>query len=132
MRSSGLPTPLTLAWSRDSDQMIYVQHRMREVGRDFWTWLNEGADVYVCGDALRMAEDVEAALVDIIASMAAAHRPSGKVPRRAEDQGPVPDRRLLERAGCADLPLRGLARWRSRPYAPQLIRIGAWHSSFHR
>ena len=67
MRSSGLLTRLTLAWSRDSDRKIYVQHRMREVGRDFWSWLNDGAHIYVCGDALRMAKDVETALVDIIA-----------------------------------------------------------------
>jgi len=67
MRSAGLLTRLTLAWSRDADEKIYVQHRMREVGRDLWSWLNDGAHVYVCGDALRMAKDVEAALVDIIA-----------------------------------------------------------------
>ena len=67
MRSAGLLTRLTLAWSRDSKEKIYVQHRMREVGRDFWSWLNDGAHVYVCGDALRMAKDVETALVDIIA-----------------------------------------------------------------
>ena len=40
---------------------------MREVGRDLWSWLNDGAHVYVCGDALRMAKDVETAFVDIIA-----------------------------------------------------------------
>ncbi|HML06731.1 MAG TPA: sulfite reductase subunit alpha [Xanthobacteraceae bacterium] len=67
MRSTGLLSRLTLAWSRDGDEKIYVQHRMREVGRDLWSWLNDGAHVYVCGDALRMANDVEAALVDIIA-----------------------------------------------------------------
>jgi len=67
LRSSGLLTRLTLAWSRDSDEKIYVQHRMREVGRDFMSWLNDGAHVYVCGDAKRMAKDVEAALVDIVA-----------------------------------------------------------------
>ena len=68
MRSSGLLTRLTLAWSRDSDQKIYVQHRMREVGRDLWSWLNDGAHIYVCGDALRMAKDVELAFVDVIAT----------------------------------------------------------------
>jgi sulfite reductase (NADPH) flavoprotein alpha-component len=67
MRAAGLLTRLTLAWSRDSEEKIYVQHRMREVGRDLWSWLTDGAHIYVCGDALRMAKDVEAALVDIIA-----------------------------------------------------------------
>ena len=67
MRAAGLLTRLTLAWSRDSNEKIYVQHRMREVGRDLWSWLNDGAHIYVCGDALRMAKDVEAALVEIIA-----------------------------------------------------------------
>ncbi len=67
MKASGLLTRLTLAWSRDSDQKIYVQDRMREVGRDLWAWLADGAHVYVCGDAKRMAKDVEIALVDIVA-----------------------------------------------------------------
>jgi sulfite reductase (NADPH) flavoprotein alpha-component len=66
MRTAGLLTRLTLAWSRDGDEKIYVQHRMREVGRDLWSWLNDGAHVYVCGDALRMAKDVETALTDIV------------------------------------------------------------------
>jgi sulfite reductase (NADPH) flavoprotein alpha-component len=67
MRSAGFLTRLTLAWSRDGNEKIYVQHRMREVGRDLWSWLNDGAHIYVCGDAQRMAKDVEAALVDVIA-----------------------------------------------------------------
>jgi sulfite reductase (NADPH) flavoprotein alpha-component len=67
MRAAGHLTRLTLAWSRDGNEKIYVQHRMREVGRDLWSWLNDGAHVYVCGDAQRMAKDVEAALVDIVA-----------------------------------------------------------------
>ncbi|MBS0246885.1 MAG: sulfite reductase subunit alpha [Proteobacteria bacterium] len=67
MRSSGFLTRLSLAWSRDGDEKIYVQDRMRETGRDIWTWLREGAHVYVCGDAKRMAKDVELALVDIVA-----------------------------------------------------------------
>ena len=75
MRAAGLLTRLTLAWSRDSDEKIYVQHRMREVGRDLWTWLNDGAHIYVCGDALRMAKDVEAALIDIIAAQSGRTRP---------------------------------------------------------
>jgi sulfite reductase (NADPH) flavoprotein alpha-component len=67
MRSVGHLTRLTLAWSRDAGEKIYVQHRMREVGRDLWSWLADGAHVYVCGDAQRMAKDVERALVDVIA-----------------------------------------------------------------
>ena len=67
MRASGLLTRLTLAWSRDGKDKIYVQHRMRDVGRDLWAWLNDGAHIYVCGDAQRMAKDVETALVDIVA-----------------------------------------------------------------
>jgi sulfite reductase (NADPH) flavoprotein alpha-component len=67
MRSSGLLTRLTLAWSRDGKEKIYVQHRMRDDGRDLWEWLSRGAHIYVCGDALRMAKDVERALIDVIA-----------------------------------------------------------------
>jgi len=67
MRSAGLLTRLTLAWSRDANEKIYVQHRMREVGRDLWSWLNDGAHIYICGDAQRMAKDVESVLTEIIA-----------------------------------------------------------------
>jgi sulfite reductase (NADPH) flavoprotein alpha-component len=67
MKTTGVLTRLSLAWSRDGDQKFYVQDRMREVGRDLWTWLSEGAHFYVCGDAKRMAKDVERALVDIVA-----------------------------------------------------------------
>ena len=67
MKATGLLTRLSLAWSRDGDQKFYVQDRMREVGRDLWAWLSEGANFYVCGDAKRMAKDVERALVDIVA-----------------------------------------------------------------
>jgi sulfite reductase (NADPH) flavoprotein alpha-component len=68
MKAKRVLTRLTLAWSRDSGQKIYVQDRMREVGRDLWAWLAEGAHVYVCGDAKRMAKDVEMALVEIVAA----------------------------------------------------------------
>jgi sulfite reductase (NADPH) flavoprotein alpha-component len=71
MKTSGLLTRLSLAWSRDGDRKFYVQDRMREVGRELWTWLAEGANVYVCGDAKRMAKDVERALVDIVAQFGA-------------------------------------------------------------
>jgi len=55
-----------LAWSRDGNEKIYVQHRMRDDGRDLWSWLERGAHIYVCGDALRMAKDVERALIDVV------------------------------------------------------------------
>ena len=67
MREAGLLTRLSLAWSRDSNEKIYVQHRMREAGRELWSWIDDGAHIYVCGDALRMAKDVELAFVDVIA-----------------------------------------------------------------
>ena len=68
MKAARVLTRLTLAWSRDAEHKIYVQDRMREVGRDLWAWLAEGAYVYVCGDAKRMAKDVERALIDVVAS----------------------------------------------------------------
>ena len=71
MKTAGLLTRLSLAWSRDGDKKFYVQDRMREVGREVWTWLAEGAHLYICGDAKRMAKDVERALVDIVAHFGA-------------------------------------------------------------
>jgi sulfite reductase (NADPH) flavoprotein alpha-component len=67
MKAQGVLTRLSLAWSRDGTEKFYVQDRMREVGRDLWSWLTDGAHLYVCGDAKRMAKDVERALVDIVA-----------------------------------------------------------------
>ncbi len=57
---------LDLAFSRDQDHKIYVQTRMKERAADFWAWLEEGAIVYVCGDASRMAGDVDKAMHEII------------------------------------------------------------------
>jgi sulfite reductase (NADPH) flavoprotein alpha-component len=67
MKTHGVLTRLSLAWSRDGNEKFYVQDRMREVGPELWAWLNDGAHLYVCGDAKRMAKDVERALVDIVA-----------------------------------------------------------------
>ncbi|MGH6714631.1 MAG: sulfite reductase subunit alpha [Bradyrhizobium sp.] len=71
MKTAGLLTRLSLAWSRDGAKKFYVQDRMREVGRELWSWLAEGAHIYICGDAKRMAKDVERALVDIVAQFGA-------------------------------------------------------------
>ncbi|MCC7254046.1 sulfite reductase subunit alpha [Hyphomicrobium sp.] len=68
MGKDGLLTRLDLAFSRDQAEKIYVQTRMRENGRDLFSWLEDGAYFYVCGDASRMAKDVEDALRDVIAT----------------------------------------------------------------
>jgi len=67
MKSKGVLTRLSLAWSRDTEEKFYVQDRMRQSGRDVWAWLADGAHFYVCGNAQRMAKDVERALVEIVA-----------------------------------------------------------------
>ena len=59
---------LSLAFSRDRAEKVYVQHRLREAGREVYEWLDGGAALYVCGDAQRMAPDVHAALVDIVSA----------------------------------------------------------------
>ncbi|MFE7273678.1 sulfite reductase flavoprotein subunit alpha [Streptomyces sp. NPDC057623] len=67
LRERGVLTELDLAFSRDQAEKVYVQTRMRERSRELYSWLEEGAHLYVCGDASRMAKDVEAALLGVIA-----------------------------------------------------------------
>ncbi|WP_144143487.1 bifunctional nitrate reductase/sulfite reductase flavoprotein subunit alpha [Paraburkholderia sp. BCC1884] len=67
MRDSGVLTRLDVAFSRDQADKIYVQDRMREQGAQLWSWLEDGAHFYVCGDANRMAKDVDTALKEVIA-----------------------------------------------------------------
>jgi sulfite reductase (NADPH) flavoprotein alpha-component len=66
MFKDGVLTRLDLAFSRDQAEKIYVQHRMLEHAKEIFTWLEEGAHFYVCGDAKRMAKDVDGALREII------------------------------------------------------------------
>jgi NADPH-dependent sulfite reductase flavoprotein alpha-component len=66
MAHDGLLSRLDLAFSRDQARRVYVQHKMLEHGADVWRWLEDGAHFYVCGDASRMAKDVDAALNTII------------------------------------------------------------------
>jgi sulfite reductase alpha subunit-like flavoprotein len=66
-RASGHLDRLDLAFSRDQRNKIYVQDRMRENGARLWQWLQDGAHFYVCGDAGRMAKDVDRALRDVVA-----------------------------------------------------------------
>lgn len=67
MHADSLLTRLDLAFSRDQAEKVYVQHRMREQGKALYDWLERGAHFYVCGDATRMAKDVDEALHDVIA-----------------------------------------------------------------
>ncbi|WP_338623833.1 assimilatory sulfite reductase (NADPH) flavoprotein subunit [Agarivorans sp. OAG1] len=64
---SGLLSKLDVAFSRDQAEKIYVQDRLRENAEEVFQWLEEGAHLYICGDANRMAKDVHQALIDIIA-----------------------------------------------------------------
>jgi sulfite reductase (NADPH) flavoprotein alpha-component len=66
-RTDGLLTRLDLAFSRDQAEKVYVQHRMLESADELWSWLEDGAHVYVCGDPRRMALDVDFALREIVA-----------------------------------------------------------------
>jgi sulfite reductase (NADPH) flavoprotein alpha-component len=66
MQSSGLLTRLDLAFSRDQEEKIYVQDRMKQSGAELWAWLEQGGYFFVCGDAYRMAKDVDKALHEVI------------------------------------------------------------------
>ncbi|MGV9432307.1 molybdopterin-dependent oxidoreductase, partial [Nocardia sp. NPDC003648] len=66
LQQHGVLSRLDVAFSRDQRAKIYVQDRMREHGAHLWNWLRDGAHFYVCGDAARMAKDVDAALREIV------------------------------------------------------------------
>ncbi len=65
-RKQGLLNRADLAWSRQGEHKVYVQHKLAAAAADVWQWLQDGAHIYVCGDAKNMAKDVEATLIDII------------------------------------------------------------------
>ena len=69
-KQSGLLTRIDTAFSRDQRQKVYVQHRIWEQRRELFAWIEDGAAIYVCGDANAMAKDVNAALVRVIADQA--------------------------------------------------------------
>jgi sulfite reductase (NADPH) flavoprotein alpha-component len=93
MVERGTLTHLDCAYSRDQPERIYVQHRMRAASAELESWIREGAHVYVCGDAQRMAPDVQAELLEILA------RSGGGRERALEDL------RAMEAAGryCKDV-----------------------------
>jgi sulfite reductase (NADPH) flavoprotein alpha-component len=66
MVRDGFLNRLDLAFSRDQADRVYVQHKMLDYGADVWRWLDDGGHFYVCGDANRMAKDVDSALTAII------------------------------------------------------------------
>ncbi|MBO0922721.1 bifunctional nitrate reductase/sulfite reductase flavoprotein subunit alpha [Cellulomonas sp. zg-ZUI222] len=68
LRSEGVLTRLDTAFSRDQRTTVYVQDRMHERGARLWSWLERGAHVYVCGDAARMAADVDRTLREVVAA----------------------------------------------------------------
>jgi sulfite reductase (NADPH) flavoprotein alpha-component len=63
---SGVVNQLDVAFSRDQQEKVYVQHRILEHSAQVWQWLQDGAYIYVCGDATRMAKDVHEALITIV------------------------------------------------------------------
>lgn len=65
--SNGTLTKMDVAFSRDTDEKIYVQHRMKEQSKELYNWIDAGATIYVCGDEKQMAQDVHATLTEIIA-----------------------------------------------------------------
>jgi sulfite reductase (NADPH) flavoprotein alpha-component len=67
LQRAGVLTKLHTAFSRDTAKKVYVQDRMQENAAELYDWLERGAYFYVCGDASRMAKDVETALLDVIA-----------------------------------------------------------------
>jgi NADPH-dependent sulfite reductase flavoprotein alpha-component len=91
MREDGFLTRLDVAFSRDQRQKVYVQDRMLEHGVEFWRWLEDGAHLFVCGDATRMAADVDETLTLI------ARRHGGLSEDEAADftQGLVAQKRYL-------------------------------------
>ncbi len=92
LRRDGLLTRLDTAFSRDQRAKVYVQDRMREHGAQLWSWLQDGAHFYVCGDASRMAKDVDRALRDI----AIAHGGlAGGRGRRATSSSSPPSKRYV-------------------------------------
>lgn len=67
-RKQGLLSRLDVAFSRDGPDKVYVQHRIREAGAELWRWIEDGAHLYVCGDANAMAPDVHEALIDVVST----------------------------------------------------------------
>ena len=79
----GVLTRMDVAFSRDRAHKTYVQHRMKERARDLYAWLEDGAHLYVCGDAERMARDVHQTLTEIVAEQG--HLPLERAAERVQE-----------------------------------------------
>ncbi len=79
-RQQGVLTNLDVAFSRDQQEKIYVQHRLRQKAGEVWAWLQEGAHIYVCGDRKQMAGDVKQAFKEILQEQ------GGLTPEQADQQ----------------------------------------------
>ena len=90
--AAGVLDRLDTAFSRDGRVKVYVQDRLREQGARLWSWLGRGAHVYVCGDASRMARDVDAALLEVVAR----HGGLGRDEATAYVRGLVRERRYVK------------------------------------
>ena len=105
MRSAGVLTRLSLAWSRDDNQKFYVQDRMREVGRDIWAWLAEGATSMSAAPS-PWARTSSAQWSTSSRPMARARIDQAVAfPRRAEEKPPLPHRRLLSAGRVGAVPM---------------------------
>ncbi|MEO6846521.1 MAG: sulfite reductase subunit alpha [Chthoniobacterales bacterium] len=78
-QKDGILNQFDTAFSRDQGFKIYVQNRLIEKGADIWKWLEEGANFYVCGDAARMAKDVDTALHEVVEKV------GGRTPEQAKE-----------------------------------------------
>ena len=65
-KDTGLLTRVNVAFSRDTVEKVYVQHKMKKNGKEFYNWINEGANIYICGAKAPMSEDVEKSILEII------------------------------------------------------------------
>ncbi len=71
LQQQGVLNHIDVAFSRDQAHKIYVQHKLKQKSKEVWQWLQNGASLYLCGDATRMAKDVESSLIEIIAEQQA-------------------------------------------------------------
>ena len=105
-RADGTLARLDTAFSRDQADKVYVQHRMLEAAADLWRWLQQGAHFYVCGDATRMAKDVDAALRRIARGEGGlSEAQATRLDRRTGAPGPLPAGYLLRDRSPTEKPV---------------------------